>query len=117
MRNYVLLLVFCSLLSVAQLIWKKMINKINTDEISTTTFFYSIFTNLSFYLGAALFGISLFIWFKLLSQFELNKIYPLVSVSYIITLILSILFLSESVTIYKVLGTVLVVAGVIFLTK
>ncbi|MCL1938950.1 MAG: EamA family transporter [Candidatus Azobacteroides sp.] len=48
---------------------------------------------------------------------ELSRAYPLVSLGYIFTLILGSVFLNETLTITKFAGVILIVLGVIILTR
>lgn len=79
--------------------------------------FFSIVFTPSIFIGFMLFGMSSVIWLSVISKSELSSAYPMVSIGYIITLFLSKVFLNEQVGIFKILGTVLIVCGVIFISK
>lgn len=66
-------------------------------------------------IGLVLFGISSFLWIKVLTRADLSQVYPLVSISYIIVAVLSYLLLREQFTIQKVLGIAVIISGVIVL--
>lgn len=73
--------------------------------------------NLYIWGGLFCYGFSLLMWFYVLSRMELSKAYPMVSLGYVFTLILGYLFLNESITFSKIAGILLIMVGVIILTK
>ena len=52
-------------------------------------------------------------WMAALTQFELGRAYPFVGLTFITTLIGSAILFGEQLTMLKVLGTVIVVIGVV----
>lgn len=64
---------------------------------------------------SAIFGtfIGALSWMAAMTKFELSYAYPFVSLSFVLVLLVSIVFLNESLTLYKVIGVILIVAGVI----
>lgn len=52
-------------------------------------------------------------WMAAMTRFDLNYAYPFMSLAFIIVMIFSILFLGESVTTPRVVGTLLVMAGLV----
>jgi len=52
-------------------------------------------------------------WGAALTQFELNFAYPFMSLSFVLVLLLSGIFFDESVTAAKLVGAMLIVAGLI----
>lgn len=67
--------------------------------------------------GIAVYIISTFYWFSILKRFDLTKVYPLQSMSYIVVLILGHLILKEPLTKNVVIGTMIIVAGVFIITR
>lgn len=67
--------------------------------------------------GLFMYGFSVLIWFFVLSKFELSKAYPFVSIGYLITLLLGYFLLDESLSLYKVVGILIIVFGVLVLSK
>ena len=63
--------------------------------------------------GFAAAGLAALCWMAALTQFQLSYAYPFMSVSFVLVLILSSVLLGESVTIAKVIGISLIIAGVI----
>jgi drug/metabolite transporter (DMT)-like permease len=77
----------------------------------------SIVLTPSIFVGFALFGISSILWLSVISKYQLSYAYPMVSMGYVLTLILSQLFLNEQINTYRILGTCLIVSGVVFISK
>ena len=63
-------------------------------------------------LGLLFYAVSTVFWLIALSKIELSVAYPMLSMGYILLMIISYFLLNESITVYKVVGTLLVVAGV-----
>lgn len=62
--------------------------------------------------GLAAYGIGAALWLICLSRIPLMMAYPLVSLAIVAVIALSVLFLGESLTPIRLLGSALVVAGV-----
>lgn len=73
----------------------------------------------SHFTWAALFatGVASIAWFFVLSKSEFSQVYPMIALSYVFGLILGRLLLGETITVYKVIGTLLISSGVIVLSK
>jgi multidrug transporter EmrE-like cation transporter len=64
--------------------------------------------------GAALAAVA---WIAALSQLELSRVYPFVSASFVLVLLLSALIFHEALTPLKLIGAVLIVSGLIVGTQ
>ena len=60
---------------------------------------------------------ALLCWLAAMTKFELSYAYPFMSLAFVLVLILSVVFLHEAVTVPKVLGVVLVMAGIIVASR
>lgn len=58
-----------------------------------------------------------FLWMIVLSREELNFAYPFMALTYVLVLIVGYFFLGETLTVNKVLGTLLVAVGVVVITR
>lgn len=56
-------------------------------------------------------------WMAAMTKFDLSYAYPFMSLSFVFVLILSCLILHEPITIPKVLGLILIVAGIVIGAK
>lgn len=66
--------------------------------------------------GMLCFGASAGLWLLVLGKLEVSMAYPLISLGVVLTTLAGIFILGESVSIYKVLGVSLVIAGVLVLS-
>jgi drug/metabolite transporter (DMT)-like permease len=78
---------------------------------------FSIIFKPAIFIGFILFGMSSIIWLSVISKNQLSYAYPMVGLGYILTLVLSYLFLNEQVGLYRILGTLLIVSGVMIISK
>lgn len=56
-------------------------------------------------------------WMAALKEFELSKAYPFMSLSFVGVLIISYWLFKETVTIQKILGSIMIIVGVILVSK
>lgn len=114
----VLILIFTSILLgvIGQLSMKK--GMVNVGEISVTELFgkklFSVVFEKFVFIGIALYLISAAFWLVILSQEELSFAYPLIGIGYIVTAILAKIFFHETLTMFKILGIILIVVGAFF---
>ena len=66
--------------------------------------------------GMICFGASAGLWLLVLTRLEVSTAYPLTSLGLVLTAVAGVYLLGESVSVSKVLGMVLVVAGVLVLS-
>jgi multidrug transporter EmrE-like cation transporter len=81
-----------------------------SDRISYLAHFLVNPWVISALLGAV---IAAFAWIAALSKLELSRAYPFVSATFVLVLILSTIVFGESLTLVKVVGAVLIIAGLI----
>jgi drug/metabolite transporter (DMT)-like permease len=120
MRTFGLLLVAISLSVTGETLLKLGMNRIGALDLRPETVlptFWRVFTTPVIVIGFALiFGGSLF-WLVVLSKWNLSLAYPLLSLSYIASLVIGAMFLNETVTPLRVAGVLVIVAGVVLVTK
>jgi multidrug transporter EmrE-like cation transporter len=56
-------------------------------------------------------------WMGALSQFELSAVYPFTAITFVAIMLLSAYFFQESLTPQKIVGTILVILGLIVATR
>lgn len=111
----------CSLLIVTgQVLWKVAIDK-NGGLINSK---YTIIENIlnvgaSYYMlsGILIYLIATVYWMYLLGRYEYSYIYPLFSMTYIISIIFAAVFFNESITLFKVIGVLFIITGVVIIAK
>ncbi len=92
------------------------VGKVTVEQIITEKF-VQIATEKFVIAGVLLYVLSLGIWLAVLSRADLSYAYPLVGLTYVIVAILSVFFLHENLTAYRIFGIALVVSGVFFLIR
>jgi uncharacterized membrane protein len=56
-------------------------------------------------------------WMAALKEFDLSKAYPFMSLSFVCVLFLSYFFFRETISYQKIIGTTLIVVGIIIVSK
>lgn len=67
--------------------------------------------------GVSLYVVSVFFWLWVLSKIDVSLAYPFVSLGFLLTMVFAFLFLGESLGPSKIMGTVLVFAGVLLVAR
>lgn len=67
--------------------------------------------------GLFLYGVSFLLWVKVLTKLELSYAYPLVSIGYILVMACSYFLFKENLSLYRLLGTLLIIAGVVVVAR
>lgn len=71
----------------------------------------SIILTPAIFVGFVCFGVSSILWLVVISRWELSYAYPLVSLGYVIAILYGTLLLHEDLTFPKILGCLLILAG------
>jgi len=115
---FILISVFLSV--VAQILLKHGMSNgsvqaaLNSDALTAGI---TIFTNISVVAGLAAYVSSAGIWLLVLSKIDVSKAYPFVGIGFIGTMMFAYWFLNEPLTLTKVIGTLLVLAGVLLISQ
>jgi len=116
--SFILISVFLSV--VAQILLKHGMSNssvqtaLGSDALSAGI---AIFTNISVVSGLAAYVSSAGIWLLVLSKVDVSKAYPFVGIGFIGTMMFAYWFLNEPLTLTKVVGTLLVLAGVLLISQ
>ena len=114
--TYLLALISILFGSLAQLFLKMGVVQIGRISFSTDCAIKAA-ANLSVWTGIIFYGMSLVLWFAVLSKLELSRAYPMVSLGYVFAMAFSYLWLGESITLTKVIGILMIVSGVYFISR
>ena len=113
--SILLLVSICVIIGViAQLAMKKGMNIVGTTnlkDILSVKVFSIVFQKYVF-IGIVLYVLASLIWLVILSQAELSFVYPLISVGYVITAILSWFLFKENLTLVRFFGILMICGGV-----
>jgi multidrug transporter EmrE-like cation transporter len=111
----------CILLgSFGQIYMKQGMNDIGPDGISkmlTPKGFLSTIFHKPVFIGISLYVIATVLWLFALTTLDISLAYPLLSIGYILTAILAVVYLKESVTVGRWLGIALIVAGSVLILR
>jgi len=69
------------------------------------------------WLGLALYGAGALLWLGVLAQVDVSQAYPFVGLGFLLTMVFGVILLGESVSAMRLIGTLLVVAGVILVSR
>jgi len=77
----------------------------------------SVLLNPYVLLGFVMYGLSTVFWLIALSKKDLSFVYPFISLTYILVLVLSSLVLKESMGANKLVGTLIIILGLIVIAR
>jgi len=101
--------------AVGQILMKTGVSQIgqigNLGKLINPSTVFSIFTNVYVIGGLLLYAMAFFLWLGALSTLDVSLMYPLLSLSYVVTAILGLIFLKEDITLLRWVGVMVVVAG------
>lgn len=117
---FLLAITSVSLTALAQVALRKTMLSImpipeNIDNIFI--FILNILLNPWFIFGMSCYIISIGLWMTVLSKTEVSLAYPLSSMGFIITAAIGYFFLKEDVNMTRMIGLLLICAGIIFISK
>jgi drug/metabolite transporter (DMT)-like permease len=111
---YVAVTVACTVYG--QIIVKWQTGRIGTFPAATDDrlrYFWDLLTNPWMISSLAATAIAAAAWIVALSHLELSRAYPFVSASFVLVLVLSVIVFGESMSLLKISGALLIVAGLI----
>lgn len=113
--EYVALMIYVTASTAGVLIIKKFFNTMYYKD--TFEFIYQLF-NFNLIFGVLLYVIGFIMWLYVLSRMNLSIAYPVaITLSFLAILVSSILLLKEELTINIIVGSLMCVAGIIFILK
>jgi uncharacterized membrane protein len=121
MIKVVILVLFAEIFAaIAQILFKKSTNTVETYSLrgldAHLRFLTDVLSRPSIWFGLAAMAASLIIWLIALAQGELSFVFSIGSMQYLLILFLAHFILEERIDMMKVVGTFLVVFGIILIT-
>jgi drug/metabolite transporter (DMT)-like permease len=102
-----LIVLFASLLgAVGQIFFKK--GSVNFQLLNA-------FKNWNFIVGVAFYAVALIMTMFAYKKAQVSILYPIVAFSYIFTVLLAGIFLKEPITLFKILGSSVIIGGVVLI--
>jgi multidrug transporter EmrE-like cation transporter len=113
-RLLAILLTSITLGAVGQLMLRQVARVLTApSQVGLWRWLLSVFTSPTILAAFVLFAVSALLWIAALRETPLTVAYPMVALSYIIIFVGSYFLFAEPITLTKLLGAVLVVAGII----
>lgn len=113
MQSLWLAFLSCILTALGQVAFKYGMDHMSTDRsVNTVAMLVSVLCSPVIVLGFISFGVGAVIWLFVLARLELSYAVPLSALTYVLVLIAGVLLFKEPLSVAKILGTLLVMAGV-----
>jgi drug/metabolite transporter (DMT)-like permease len=103
--------------SLGQVFWKLGMNAVGAIDNFSISGIVSMFLNPLVFLGLLMYGLSTIFWLIALSQKDLSYVYPFIALTFVIVLLLSKFLLHENVGPYRIVGTLIIIAGLIIVVN
>ena len=113
MLVYILVLINIVLLVTGQLLFKLGLARTGAMTLQNLP---TVFLSPLIWMGLSLYVVATLIWFAVLSRAQLNVVYPLQSLSYILALVGSIIVFHEQVTPMRWVGVAVILLGVVLVS-
>jgi len=114
MKQFIVYLIvgFCSILgAIGQICFSKASGDINISKP------FEIITNYSLVTGLVCYGMSMVLYILVLKHGEVSILYPIIALSYVWVMFMSVWFLGEHLTTFKSLGVFLIIIGVVCIVR
>lgn len=97
------------LMVTGQMLWKAGVR--NMDIKFSIYGVFKILVNQYVFFGLVLFAAATVLWLYILSKEDISKVYPIQSLSYVVTAVLSILFFREHIPMNRWFGIFFIILG------
>lgn len=100
-----------------QLLMKKGMTIVGSIQLFPITEVIKAVMNPFVFSGFMAYAISSILWLVAISKLPLSNAYPVLSAGYVIVVFASFFLFNETITVFKIVGVVLICAGVIFIGR
>ena len=100
-----------------QVSWKLGMNQAGQLAALNFTTLSTVLLNPYVLLGFVMYALSTVFWLIALSKKELSFVYPFISLTYVLVLMLSSLVLKEDIGLNKIAGTLAIIIGLIIISR
>jgi uncharacterized membrane protein len=111
MNVIIIILIGILFASLGQVFWKIGMNAVGSIDTFTVSNFVLIFSNLYIITGLVMYGLGTVFWLIALSDKDLSYVYPFISLTFIIVLLLSYFVLKEQISTARIIGTIIIIVG------
>ena len=117
MNAIIIIIIGVVFAAIGQVSWKLGMNQAGQISAMNLAYISSVLLNPYVLLGFVMYGLSTVFWLIALSKRELSFVYPFISLTYILVLVLSSMVLKESIGINKIAGTLAIIAGLVIISR
>jgi uncharacterized membrane protein len=117
MNAIVIIIIGIIFAAFGQVSWKLGMNQAGQLSALNYTTISTVLLNPYVLLGFVMYGLSTIFWLIALSKKDLSFVYPFISLTYILVLVLSSLVLKESIGLTKIAGTLAIIIGLIIISR
>ena len=117
MNAIVIIIIGVVFAALGQVSWKLGMNQAGPLTAPNLAGIAAVLQNPYVLLGFVMYGLSTIFWLMALSRKDLSFVYPFISLTYIVVLVLSSLVLKESIGLYKIAGTLVIMIGLIIISR
>lgn len=118
MLKSLMLIIFTVIINTAgQFIVKTGVNRLGIVSLTDVHMIVKALTSWLILVGFAIYFVSAIVWISILSRTELSWAFPILSLSYVLTAILSPVFLHESFSPHRLIGILVICLGVFLVSK
>jgi len=100
-----------------QISWKLGMNQAGQFTALNFTALSTVLLNPYVLLGFVFYALSTVFWLVALSKKDLSFVYPFISLTYILVLVLSSMVLKENIGLNKIAGTIAIIIGLIIISR
>jgi len=100
-----------------QVSWKLGMNQAGQLTVLDLAGLSNVLRNPYILLGFLMYALSTIFWLIALSKKDLSFVYPFISLTYILVLVLSNIILKESIGVEKLAGTLVIVIGLVIIAR
>lgn len=109
-------IIACLCNTVGNLLWKNYFTK-HAISFSNIMNMISILSSFQVIMGIFCYLCSMFLFFFLLSRYNLSLVIPLTSLTYIFNIITAVLFFKEKISSTQLVGTIIIFIGIFFVLR
>ncbi len=122
LKIFLLIIISVTFSALAQIVLKfgmtsEKIQHVLDNKLNRLEVFLTIIGNTHVIGGLAIYGIGALLWLLVLSRLDVSQAYPFVGMGFILTMLFAFIFLGEPMKAARILGTLLVTAGVILISR
>jgi multidrug transporter EmrE-like cation transporter len=113
---YVFLFISIAANSLGQILMKYAADRLTIDKLFAWASLREILLNPYVIGGITTYVIGMFAWLFTLSKLELSVAYPFLALTYVVVFVAAVVLFKETVLATKILGVVLIMAGIILVS-